>query len=632
MTDSFLLTVSAVNDAPSFTKGANQTVVEDSGAQTVSSWATNISAGPSDESGQTVTFALTNDNNALFSGQPSLSASGMLTYTPAANANGSATVTVTLKDNGGTANGGSDISAAQNFTIDVTAVNDAPSFTKGADQTVNNNAGAQSVANWATNISVGPSDESSQTLAFQVTGNTNPALFTAGPAISSAGTLTYTPSASAGGTATITVVLKDNGGTTNGGVDTSASQTFTITVTPVGGFVAFTSSTANTTEGSGSITVNVVRTGETSLAATVNYATNADTGIPCSTANGIASPKCDFTAALGTLNFAAGETNKPITILISQDSFVEGPEVITLTLSSPNGGAALGTPSTMSVTIADDASEPQTNIIDDANMFVRMHYHDFLNREADQSGLDFWTGQITSCGSDAACTEVKRINVSAAFFLSIEFQQIGYFVERFYKVGYGDATGTSNFQFNHQLPVPTVRFNEFLKDTQRIGQGIIVLQPGWEQALENNKQAYALEFVQTSRFMAALPTTLSPDQFADRLNQNTGGVLTLSERAAVISLFSGATNTSNVTARAQAVRQVADDSDLFNAEFNRAFVLAEYFGYLRRNPNDAPETTMDYTGYDFWVTKLNQFNGNYINSEMVKAFISSGEYRQRFGP
>jgi len=87
-----------------------------------------------------------------------------------------------------------------------------------------------------------------------------------------------------------------------------------------------------------------------------------------------------------------------------------------------------------------------------------------------------------------------------------------------------------------------------------------------------------------------------------------------------------------LTARGQAVRMVADDADLFSAEYNRAFVLAEYFGYLRRNPNDAPETTLDYTGYDFWLTKLNQFNGNYINAEMVKAFLSSIEYRQRFGP
>ena len=110
------------------------------------------------------------------------------------------------------------------------------------------------------------------------------------------------------------------------------------------------------------------------------------------------------------------------------------------------------------------------------------------------------------------------------------------------------------------------------------------------------------------------------------------GVLSVSERQAVINLFGNSANTSNVTARAQALRQVAEDQDLFNFEFNRAFVLTQYIGYLRRNPNDAPEPTLDYSGYDFWLTKLNQFNGNYIAAEMVKAFIASDEYRKRFGP
>jgi hypothetical protein len=178
--------------------------------------------------------------------------------------------------------------------------------------------------------------------------------------------------------------------------------------------------------------------------------------------------------------------------------------------------------------------------------------------------------------------------------------------------------------------VPVVRFNEFLQDTQRIGQGVVVLQPGWEQALESNKQAYALNFVQTSRFMGTFPTSFSPSQFVDQLNQRAGNVLSPSERTTAINLFGGATNSSNITARAQALRQIAEDQDLYNAEFNRAFVLAQYYGYLRRNPNDSPDA--DYTGYEFWLTKLNQFNGDYINAEMVKAFISSSEYRQRFGP
>jgi hypothetical protein len=123
---------------------------------------------------------------------------------------------------------------------------------------------------------------------------------------------------------------------------------------------------------------------------------------------------------------------------------------------------------------------------------------------------------------------------------------------------------------------------------------------------------------------------MTPAQFVDKLDQNAGHVLSASERTAAISLFGGAGDTSNPTARALVVRLVAEDQDLLSAEFNRAFVLAEYFGYLRRNPNDPQDT--DYTGYDFWLTKLNQFNGNFINAEMVKAFLSSIEYRQRFGP
>jgi hypothetical protein len=199
-----------------------------------------------------------------------------------------------------------------------------------------------------------------------------------------------------------------------------------------------------------------------------------------------------------------------------------------------------------------------------------------------------------------------------------------------YKVAYGYYNGKSGLGGAHSISVPVVRFTEFLQDTQRIGRGVIVNQAGWEQALENNKQAYALEFVQTSRFTAAYPTTMTPAAFVNALNQNAGNVLSASERTTAINLFGGAGDSSNTTARAQALRQVAEDQDLFNAESNRAFVLTEFFGYLRRNPNDLPDS--DYTGYEFWFSKLNQFNGDYIAAEMVKAFIASGEYRQRFGP
>jgi hypothetical protein len=228
----FTITITPVNDAPSFTKGADQTVLEDAAAQTVSGWATGISAGPPDESGQTVDFVVSNTNAALFSVQPSVAANGTLTYTPAPDANGSATVTLHARDNGGTANGGVDASADQTFVITVKPVNDAPSFTKGPDQTKLEDAGAQTIANWATNLSKGPANESGQTLTFSLT-NDNNSLFSSQPAISPSGTLTYTAAPNANGAATVSVVLKDDGGTADGGVDTAPTQTFTITITPV---------------------------------------------------------------------------------------------------------------------------------------------------------------------------------------------------------------------------------------------------------------------------------------------------------------------------------------------------------------------------------------------------------------
>lgn len=268
------------------------------------------------------------------------------------------------------------------------------------------------------------------------------------------------------------------------------------------------------------------------------------------------------------------------------------------------------------------------NRIGDSQFYVGQHYGDFLNRVPDSGGLAFWNNQIVECGINSSCIEVRQINVSAAFFLSIEFQETGYLVERLYKAAYGDASGSSTLGGAHQLQVPIVRFNEFLPDTQQIGQGVVVGVGNWQAQLEANKQAFALAFVNRSRFTTAFATSLTPAQLVDRLNLNAGNVLSASERATAIALFGGAMDTSNTTARAQALRQVAEDQDLNSLEFNKAFVLMQYFGYLRRNPNDAPDT--DHTGYDFWLAKLNQFGGNFVNAEMVKAFIVSGEYRQRF--
>jgi len=287
--------------------------------------------------------------------------------------------------------------------------------------------------------------------------------------------------------------------------------------------------------------------------------------------------------------------------------------------SSSNDAAGFGayTIRMQDVTIAPTSP----NQIDLAEFFVHQHYLDFLNREPDAPGLSFWTNEINLCGGDTACIEAKRINVSAAYFLSIEFRQTGYLVYRMDKASYGNLPGT---------PVP-IKLNDFLPDTQQIGKGVIVNQPGWDLLLENNTQTFISEFVQRSRFTSAFPTSMTPTQFVDKLFANAGLTPSGADYLAAINEFGSATNSADVAARSRALRRVAENSTFAQQDFNRAFVLMQYFGYLRRNPSDSPELTLDFQGYNFWLNKLNQHNGDYIGAEMVKAFIDSGEYRQRFG-
>jgi hypothetical protein len=310
--------------------------------------------------------------------------------------------------------------------------------------------------------------------------------------------------------------------------------------------------------------------------------------------------------------------------MVTDDSYVEGPETLQLILGNPATGSLLGGQSTATLTINDDDIVATSNPVDNAGAFVTQLYHDFLNRTPDSGGLIFWTNQITSCGADQACISQRRVSVAAAFFLSIEFQQTGYLVERLYKTAHGSSTGSSTLGGIHALPVPVVRFAEFLPDTQKIGQGVLVGQAGWEAALENNKVAFVDQFVLRSQFTTAYPVGMSAATFVDTLNTNAGNPLSTTERNQLVSDLNGATRT-----RAQAVRAIAEHPALVAAESNRAFVLMQYFGFMRRNPNDLPDA--DYTGYDFWLTKLNQFNGNFVNADMVKGFITSAEYRQRFG-
>jgi len=275
-------------------------------------------------------------------------------------------------------------------------------------------------------------------------------------------------------------------------------------------------------------------------------------------------------------------------------------------------------PSAVTVNITDNDSSDGPSPVGaagfDSDFFVRQHYRDFLGREADAAGLAFWKNQIDEC-STQGCRDERRVNVSAAFFLSIESQETGFFVYRAYQAAYGRRI---------QNTVP-LTFQEFLPDMRRIREGVIVGQGEWRRQLELNKQAYLEEFTSRAAFTMRYTDTLTAAQFVDRLNANAGGALTQAQRDDLVNRLSIAAVT-----RQQALREVIESATFRQGEFNRAFVLMEYFGYMRRNPDDAPDG--NYLGYNHWLGKLQQFDGNYVNAEMVKAFLESIEYRTRFAP
>jgi len=371
---------------------------------------------------------------------------------------------------------------------------------------------------------------------------------------------------------------------------------------------------ARESEGIANITLG--RSGDVSGTSSVNYQTvNGTAANP-------ASDRQDYTAALGTATFGPTETSKTVTIFITDDRIKENSESFTLQLSSPVG-ATLGAVQSTNIDIEDnDAVSGLSPVKDpafDSGFYVRQHYIDFLNREPDTAGLNFWKGQIDQC-EDAVlpggftdrqnCREVRRVNVSAAFFLSIEFQETGFLIYTMH---------TAAFASRQNLDI-----RKFLPDTQQISAGVIVGQPGWEAAIEANKVKFINGFVARPEFVALYPGNMSNLDYVNALNANAAGALTTAERDALVADLNGAVRT-----RAQVLRAVSENAVFKAAEFRRAFVLMQYFGYLRRSPNALPDSNFD--GYNFWLTKLNQFNGNYITSEMVKAFITSIEYTQRFG-
>ena len=448
--------------------------------------------------------------------------------------------------------------------------------------------------------------------------------------------------------------LKFTPGTTNGSFTVQASlsasdaglgggtATATIIVNAVGGVIRFSAANYSVAEGAGFKTITVERTGDTSQPVTVDYASSDHSNpadfIPCTAAGaGFASSRCDFTTAIGTLRFAAGETSKTFDVLISQDNYVEGTETLELTLSNLTGGAVFGVPATAVLSITDDATEGATNPIDTSSEFVRSQYHDFLHREPDAPGLAFWTDNIEKCNDPARipagqtvaqCIDKQRESTAIAFFMSPEFQITGGFVYHLYK---GSLTGTPNYDGGSPGRFPTSL--EFMRDVSTVSEGIVVNNQISGGVVEANRNRLAAEFVQRPEFLAkygGLDNTL----YVQELFNTTGITATAAEKQALVDGLGNNTET-----RASVLRKVVDGTVVisegnvqftttygqafYNQEYRRVFVFMEYIGYLRRNPDAA--------GFNFWLGKLNFYGGDPFQAEMVRSFILSPEYRSRFG-
>jgi hypothetical protein len=351
-------------------------------------------------------------------------------------------------------------------------------------------------------------------------------------------------------------------------------------------------------EGDGSVTVTVFRSGGITGPFSVDYATSNDPTAACALNNTFASERCDYLAIRGTLQFATNENSKTLTIFINDDAYDENDETFTLSLS--NALATFGVSNTATITIADnDTSAPTTNPIDDPTYFVTEQYRNFLNRDPDPGGLAFWRSKITDCGANAQCIDAARVSVSAAFFLSDEFQQTGFFVYLLHRASLGDRPS----------------YDDFVADRSQLRFGA---------SLDSDKQALVLNFVQRSAFLTEYPLSQSGSAFITALldTVETATGVDLSSKIPELNneYLAG---TSQQDSRARVVLKVTSYPELATAEFNAAFVTMQYFGYLNRDPDPG--------GFAFWLNVLNTSAAGNFQS-MVCAFITSAEYQTKYSP
>ncbi|HEX8887641.1 MAG TPA: Calx-beta domain-containing protein [Pyrinomonadaceae bacterium] len=354
--------------------------------------------------------------------------------------------------------------------------------------------------------------------------------------------------------------------------------------------VEFSAATYSVNESGLHATITVNRLGNISQPATVDYQTSDPSGLtPCSQVTGNASQRCDYAISAGTLRFAAGESSKTIFIPIVNDVYVEGPESFTITLSNPTG-TILGLINSATVTINDDDNGTGVNPITDDAFFIRQLYIDFLDREPEPAGLQGWLNILNHCSMPTDC---DRINVALGFVRSPEFQDRGYFAFSFYQAALG------------RNPL----YNEFIPDMARLS-GFLN-----SSELEANKVAFVNEFMNRQEFKNLYDSTIGdPTSYVDKLLQTAG----LPNHPSRNTWIAGLSN--NTLTRAQVLRQFIESTEVYTKFYNQAFVVMNYFGFLRRDPDAA---------YQTWIDIFNHTNDYRV---IVNGFINSPEYPLRFGP
>ncbi|HZG52012.1 MAG TPA: alpha/beta fold hydrolase [Pyrinomonadaceae bacterium] len=386
----------------------------------------------------------------------------------------------------------------------------------------------------------------------------------------------------------------------------------------------FSAASYSANEGDGGTSIVVTRVGHSSVAASVDFQTVDDpAAVPCNPAlkrpdgssypQGAAYARCDYATSIETVTFAAGDTQpKTITIPLIDDAYVEGAETVQLKLLNPSG-ATLGAHNTVDLTITDNDTAGAQNPISSTSFFVRMHYLDFLSREPETG--EPWSGVLNRCANPfnldphhpaAAC---DRILVSQSFFGSPEFRLKGFYVFTFYRVAFNrrpayeeiipdmrsvsGATPEEVYQKRAALPVNFTTRPEFKGLYDALGNAAFV---------NTLLDRYGLQSIRS-------PDTANPE----------GGTRVVLTRADLITRL-GSTGGQSLT-RAQVLRSIVESDEVGAAEYNRAFVAMQYYGYLRRTPEE--------DGYNAWLRVINEDPQNV--RIMVNGFMNSTEYRLRFG-